>query len=86
MSAAMMLPGMEPSPPTITMAKALTIGSRPIEGCTVRNGETRMLASAAVPAEMAMTIEKMRLVGMPIYCAASGSCDTASIAAPSRVR
>ena len=33
-----------------------------------------------------MTTEKMRSLGMPMYCAASGSCEMARIAEPSRVR
>ena len=36
-------------------------------------------------ADKAITIAKIRSEGMPMYCAASGSCEMARIAAPSRV-
>jgi hypothetical protein len=77
-----MLPGIEPSPPTTTIANALTIGSSHIVGCTVRKGPARMPAAAASAAEMPITIEKMRSLGMPMYCAASASCEIARIADP----
>ena len=67
-----MLPGIEPSPPTMTMANALTIGSSPILGCTVRKGAPAHPPAPAVPAEIAITIENIRLVGIPMYWAASG--------------
>jgi len=44
-----MLPGIDPRPPTTTIAKALTSGRRPMLGMTVWNGATRMPAAAAMP-------------------------------------
>ena len=64
---------MEPRPPTITIAKAFTIGSKCIDGCTDRNGPASTPASAANNAEIAITSEKMRSLGMPMYFAASAS-------------
>ena len=81
-----MLPGMEPRPPTTTIANAFTIGSNHIVGCTVRNGPARTPAAAANAAEIPITTAKMRSLGMPMYCAATGSCEIARMAEPSRVR
>ena len=55
-----MLPGIEPRPPTITIAKAFTSGSRPIPGMTDWNGATSTPAAAAIAADKPITIEKMQ--------------------------
>ena len=86
MSAARILPGIEPRPPTITIAKALTMGSKCMDGCTERNGPANTPASAAKAAEIAITNEKIRSLGIPMYLAASASCEIARMALPRRVR